>query len=52
MAPFIFLHSDEEYFPGKIETFLENTERSRGYITTKEDLGCESCTDPAFLNGE
>ena len=51
-APNVFLHSDEEYFPAKVDVFLANVNRANGYMTTKEGLGCDSCDDPTFLDGE
>ena len=45
------MHNQEIYFPGTVPDFLANTHVSNGYLVTNEALGCDSCTNPAFLDG-
>jgi hypothetical protein len=51
LAPLVFLSAEENYYPSPVESHLENTEVRNGYYVTKQPLGCDSCTDPAFLRG-
>ncbi|MCE9669349.1 Vps62-related protein [Myxococcus stipitatus] len=51
-APRVWLHSGEYYWPSSVEHFLDNVKREGNYLTTKEPLGCASCTDPQFLDGQ
>lgn len=51
LAPVIHLSTEENYYPSSVESFFENTELRNGYYVTKQSLGCDSCTDPAFLRG-
>ncbi|WP_205525767.1 discoidin domain-containing protein [Pyxidicoccus trucidator] len=50
-APRIWLHSGEYYLPSSVEHFLANVHPDNGYLVTNQALGCDSCTDPAFLDG-
>ncbi|MEC3978743.1 Vps62-related protein [Amycolatopsis sp. H20-H5] len=50
-APRVRLHPAEYYFPSTAEFHLGNVHQSNGYLVTNQALGCDSCTDPAFLNG-
>lgn len=51
-APRIWLHPEEYYWPSSTEFFLAQVHESGGYLWTNEPLGCPSCTDPAFLDGQ
>lgn len=51
-APLVWLHRDEYYFPSSVEFFLPNVHESGGYMVTNQALGCDSCTDPQFLDGQ
>ncbi|PTL80356.1 hypothetical protein DAT35_30135 [Vitiosangium sp. GDMCC 1.1324] len=51
-APLVWLHSEEYYFPSSVEFFLPNVHESGGYMVTNQALGCDSCTDPQFLDGQ
>ncbi len=51
-APRIWLHGDEYYFPSSVEFFQANTHVEGNHLVTNESLGCDSCTDPAFLDGQ
>lgn len=51
-APRIWLHADESYFPSSAEFHLANVHEVNGHLVTKQPLGCDSCTDPAFLDGQ
>ncbi|MCY1082512.1 Vps62-related protein [Archangium lansingense] len=51
-APLIWLHGEEYYFPSSIGFFLPNVHESNGYMVTNQALGCDSCTDPQFLDGQ
>lgn len=53
-APRVWMHADESYFPSSVEWFFDHTQLDPGdnrYVTN-EALGCPSCTDPAFLDGQ
>ncbi|MGQ0839988.1 Vps62-related protein [Actinokineospora sp.] len=50
-APRVWLHPAEYYFPSPVESFLDNVHESNGYLVTNQALGCDSCTEPAFLDG-
>ena len=51
-APLVWLHGEEYYFPSSVEFFLPNVHESGGYMVTNQALGCDSCTDPQFLDGQ
>ncbi|WP_240359634.1 Vps62-related protein [Pyxidicoccus trucidator] len=51
-APRIWLHAGEYYFPSSVEFFLPNVQEQNGYLVTRQPLGCDSCTDPQFLDGQ
>jgi Vacuolar protein sorting-associated protein 62 len=51
-APLMWLHQDEYYFPSSVEFFLPNVHEDNGYMVTNQSLGCDSCTDPVFLDGQ
>ncbi|ADO73666.1 conserved uncharacterized protein [Stigmatella aurantiaca DW4/3-1] len=51
-APRIWLHHEEYYFPSSVEFFLPNVHEAQGYLVTNQPLGCDSCTDPQFLDGQ
>lgn len=54
-APKVWLSSGERYLPSSVELFLANTHAehigSDDYLVTNQPLGCDSCTDPVFLDG-
>lgn len=50
-SPLIYLHSEEAFFPSGVDIFLENVNIDNEFMTTKEPLLCESCSNPAFLKG-
>ncbi|WP_181361910.1 Vps62-related protein [Streptomyces sp. MA5143a] len=59
-APLVRLERDEEYFPSDVESFLSNTHvethregdnPNRQFRVSNQPLGCDSCTEPAFLSG-
>ncbi len=50
-APKVYMHSDENYFPSSVEWFLQYTHLEGDRYVTDQALGCDSCTDPDFLNG-
>jgi hypothetical protein len=50
-APRIWLHPSESYFPSSTEYHLANTHEAGGFLVTNQSLGCDSCTDPQFLDG-
>ncbi|WP_435260545.1 Vps62-related protein [Streptomyces sp. 1222.5] len=52
LRPTVNLAPSERYNPSSVGFFLENTHSDGGYLTTNTPLGCASCTDPAFLNGQ
>ena len=52
VAPRVWMHSSEEYFPSSVAFFQANTHDTGSRLTTNESLGCASCTNPAFLDGE
>ncbi|SEU36467.1 Vps62-related protein [Stigmatella erecta] len=51
-APRIWLHHEESYFPSSAEFFLPNMHEANGHLVTNQPLGCDSCTDPQFLDGQ
>ncbi|ATB36468.1 hypothetical protein CYFUS_001883 [Cystobacter fuscus] len=51
-APLVWLHPEEHYFPSSVEFFLPNVHESGGHMVTNQSLGCDSCTDPQFLDGQ
>ncbi|AKF85985.1 hypothetical protein MFUL124B02_19735 [Myxococcus fulvus 124B02] len=51
-APRIWLHEDEYYWPSSAEFFLDFVHEEEGHLTTNVSLGCPSCTNPPFLNGQ
>jgi hypothetical protein len=55
-APRVHMSALETYFPDAVEPFLENTHEEthsgRVHLVTNQALGCDSCTDPAFLDGQ
>jgi hypothetical protein len=54
-APRVYLSALEKYFPAAVEPFLANTHEEthegRVHLVTNQALGCDSCTDPAVLDG-
>ncbi|NMO22241.1 Vps62-related protein [Pyxidicoccus fallax] len=50
-APRVWLHPEEYYLPSSVEHFLANVHEENGHLVTNQPLGCDSCTDPAFLDG-
>jgi Ricin-type beta-trefoil lectin domain-like/Vacuolar protein sorting-associated protein 62 len=51
-APRIWLDGGENYFPSSTSFFLPNVNDTNGFLVTKQSLGCNNCTDPAFLDGQ
>lgn len=51
-APRVFLHSDESCFPSSVEWFQQHTHIQGGRYVTDQALGCDSCTEPVFLDGK
>ncbi|RKH30616.1 Vps62-related protein [Corallococcus sicarius] len=51
-APRIWLHPDESYFPSSTQFHLANVHEENGHLVTNQALGCDSCTDPQFLDGQ
>jgi hypothetical protein len=51
-APRIWLHHGESYWPSSTGFFLPNMHESGTHLWTNQPLGCDSCTDPQFLNGQ
>ncbi|MFP2925678.1 Vps62-related protein [Pyxidicoccus sp. 3LG] len=51
-APRIWLHPGESYFPSSVEFFLPNLHVEGNNLVTNQPLGCDSCTDPQFLDGQ
>jgi hypothetical protein len=51
-APRVWLHGGEYYFPSSVEHFLANVHNDGSHLVTNESLGCDSCTDPQFLDGQ
>ncbi|MCP3097858.1 Vps62-related protein [Myxococcus sp. K15C18031901] len=51
-APRVWLHPDEAYFPSSTEFHLANVHEENGHLVTNQPLGCDSCTDPQFLDGQ
>nr|WP_255653721.1 MULTISPECIES: Vps62-related protein [unclassified Myxococcus] len=51
-APRIYLHPGEYYMPSSVEFFLANVHDTGTHLKTNQSLGCPSCTDPAFLDGQ
>lgn len=51
-APRVWLHPDEAYFPSSTEFHLANVHEENGHLVTNQALGCDSCTDPQFLDGQ
>jgi len=55
-APKIYLHSQEKYFPSSVEFFTDQTNiqdiGNQKYMVTNQPLGCATCTDPVFLDGQ
>ncbi|MGW6262151.1 Vps62-related protein [Streptomyces sp. NPDC055085] len=59
-APKIWLDHGESYYPSNVEPFLANTHvethpsssnSRQQFLVTNEALGCDSCTNPSFLDG-
>ncbi|MDY7229769.1 Vps62-related protein [Hyalangium rubrum] len=51
-APRVWMHPDESYFPSSTEFHLANVHEAGGFLVTNQSLGCDSCTDPQFLDGQ
>lgn len=51
-APRVWLHGEESYWPSSTEFFLPNMHKDGSHLWTNQSLGCDSCTDPAFLDGQ
>ncbi|WP_199745869.1 Vps62-related protein [Corallococcus sp. AB030] len=51
-APRVWLHPDEAYFPSSTQFHLANVHEENGHLVTNQALGCDSCTDPQFLDGQ
>lgn len=51
-APRLWLHPDEGFYPSSLEFYVQNMVEVGGRLTTRENLGCPSCTDPSFLRGQ
>ncbi|WP_437317548.1 Vps62-related protein [Sorangium sp. So ce385] len=51
-APKVRLDPSEAYFPSSAEFFLANVHEDNGFLVTNESLGCNNCTNPAFLDGQ
>jgi hypothetical protein len=55
-APRVWLSDGESYLPSSVDFFLPNvTDQVSGgqhYYVTNQALGCPSCTDPTFLDGQ
>ncbi|MGW8955565.1 Vps62-related protein [Streptomyces sp. NPDC055709] len=51
LAPRIWLASGEEYYPAGVGDFLPHVREENGYLVTRQSLGCDACTEPAFLDG-
>ncbi|WP_199741898.1 Vps62-related protein [Corallococcus sp. CA047B] len=51
-APRVWLHPDESYFPSSTQFHLANVHEENGHLVTNQALGCDSCTDPQFLDGQ
>ncbi|WP_437486707.1 RICIN domain-containing protein [Sorangium sp. So ce1014] len=51
-APKVTLDPSEAYFPSSAEFFLANVHEDNGFLVTNESLGCNNCTNPAFLDGQ
>ncbi|WP_435271369.1 Vps62-related protein [Streptomyces sp. 1222.5] len=52
LAPNVSLAPMERYNPSSVGFFLDHVHADGGYLTTNNPLGCASCTDPAFLDGQ
>lgn len=54
-APKVWLNTGEKYMPSSTELFLANVHEESisgtSYLVTNQPLGCDSCTDPIFLDG-
>lgn len=55
-APRVWLAQGESYFPSSVEWHLNQThvENRSGqqFLVTNQALGCDSCTEPSFLDGQ
>ncbi|RKG92696.1 DUF946 domain-containing protein [Corallococcus terminator] len=51
-APRVWLHPEELYFPSSTQFHLANVHEENGHLVTNQALGCDSCTDPQFLDGQ
>jgi hypothetical protein len=51
-APRVRLAPDEYYWPSSTQFFLANVHEENGHLMTNQPLGCDSCTDPQFLDGQ
>jgi len=55
-APRVWLAAGEYYLPSSTSFFLPNVHEEvhdgESYLVTNEPLGCDSCTDPQFLDGQ
>ncbi|NVJ27209.1 Vps62-related protein [Myxococcus sp. AM011] len=51
-APRVWMHPGEAYFPSSTEFHLANVHVEGGHQVTNQALGCDSCTDPQFLDGQ
>jgi hypothetical protein len=51
-APRIRMAPGEYYWPSSTQFFLQNVHEENGSLVTNQPLGCDSCTDPQFLDGQ
>ncbi|WP_224243580.1 Vps62-related protein [Hyalangium gracile] len=51
-APRVWLAPDEYYWPSSTQFHLANVHEENGHLVTNQPLGCDSCTDPQFLDGQ
>jgi len=51
-APRVWLAPEESYWPSSTGFFLPNVHEENGHLVTNQPLGCDSCTDPQFLDGQ
>jgi len=51
-APRVYMDPSETYFPSSAPFFQANVHEDNGFLVTNQSLGCDNCTDPAFLDGQ
>jgi hypothetical protein len=51
-SPRIYMDTTEAYFPSSAAFFQANVHEDNGYLVTNQSLGCDNCTNPAFLDGQ